>query len=119
MPVEGRAPSNPDEVILVLACPHAAGEAGSDRGNGQDGSIPFRDRQEVPMTTPDPLRQESPGQQTAAVWLGFTDPEPAPEPEPAPDPEPNPEPRPQPAIPAGPRGHAAPDDFLRAALRHR
>jgi hypothetical protein len=65
------------------------------------------------MTT-HPLRQQPPGQPTAAERLGFTE---APPPEP--EPEPESEPRTGPAIPAGPMGTPPDDYFLRAALRAR
>jgi hypothetical protein len=61
----------------------------------------------------DPLRQQRPGQQSAAVRFGFA----APAPEP-PKPEPAPPPRRGPLIPAGPMG-GGPDsgDLIRLALR--
>jgi hypothetical protein len=59
----------------------------------------------------DLLRQQPPGQQTAAVRLGFALPPPAPaEPPPPPPPAPG-------KIPAGPRGTQPEADLLRAALR--
>jgi hypothetical protein len=61
--------------------------------------------------TPDLLRQQPAGQQTAAVRLGF-----APPPEPPPPALAEPPPRPG-TIPAGPRSALPEPDFLRAALR--
>lgn len=65
------------------------------------------------MTMPDLLRQQPPGQQTAAVRFGFA----APAPEP-PKPEPEPPPRRGPLIPAGPMsdGNPATGDLIRTAL---
>ena len=62
----------------------------------------------------DPLRQQPPGQQSAAVRFGFA----APAPEP-PEPEPAPPPRRGPVIPAGPMGDGTPHsgDLIRAALK--
>jgi hypothetical protein len=57
------------------------------------------------MTTPDPLRQQPPGQRTAAERLGFTEAPPQEPPKPA-------------RIPAGPMGTKLPEpDLIRAALR--